>query len=187
MVGGRYKGVNQKPPARGIQGYNWVMSDQGEHRPRRWLQFRLRWLFVLCTLCAAWLGWQAQQALDQRRALRMVVRVRGTYEFEDAPPSTAQAIVSKLFGRMGTHEVAAIYLQGTTVTDAELGLLAGLKSPRRLSLVSTAVGDASLTALARLHSLECLDLRFTQISTEAVEALRHALPDTRIYRWNDTD
>lgn len=70
-------------------------------------------------------------------------------------------------------------LSNTPVTDAGLAQLAGLRKLEVLWLTNTAVTDASAPLLSRFQLLNTLDLEGTQLSPEARQRVRAALPNLR--------
>jgi hypothetical protein len=69
-----------------------------------------------------------------------------------------------------------------TATDATLVLIARLHELQALSLVDTPVTDKGLYHLGGLHALETLDVRGTQVTVEGLNRLKVALPRLREIR-----
>lgn len=68
----------------------------------------------------------------------------------------------------------------TSLVDGDLNGLSKLHELRKLELHGTEISDASVEMLSRLTKLRTLGLIDTKLSGEAVQALRTALPRTRI-------
>lgn len=76
-------------------------------------------------------------------------------------------------------ELVVLILTGTRVTDNHVKKLTGL---RDLRLSGTSITDAGLDHLTELTDLRTLELNDTAVTDQAVNKLRVALPDCKIYR-----
>jgi len=75
-----------------------------------------------------------------------------TAQQEPTPPTTLEALVETLGGRVSQNEqgeVVEVYLSGPKVTDAGLAHLAKLAALERLTLRSTQITDAGLAELQK--------------------------------------
>lgn len=79
--------------------------------------------------------------------------------------------ITTLVGFHDYTDLETLDLQGTSVTDAGLGALAGFANLKTLSLLGTNVTGAGLGALAGLHNLETLDLGRTKVTDAGLGAL----------------
>jgi hypothetical protein len=143
---------------------------------RRWLQYSLRTLLVVTTLCAvacSWLGVKLQQARRQREAVEVIVKLGGSvaYDWEyDAnglklnakPPG--QGGLPGLLGDDFFQTVRVVNLARTQATDASLEHLSGLRQVQYLTLGGTKVTDAGMERLVGLSQLHWLFLDDTQVT-----------------------
>lgn len=79
--------------------------------------------------------------------------------------------------------IQSLDLIGVSITDEGGRRLGELRSLHSLSLSGTAVGDETAKALANCSQLESLSLDETPVSKAALERLRAALPDCKIF-WS---
>jgi uncharacterized protein YjbI with pentapeptide repeats len=159
----------------GISGSVSVMHTRRTRKPtRRYLQFSLRSLFVLTTLCAMWLGYLSKRAHDQRVAVKRILELGGSlaYDFKfDAagkpvknPARPGWPWLRRLVGDEYFQEVVRVNLDKTDVSDADLQLIGRLKHLSFLSLNHTKVSDAGLSHIRRLCGLRDLGLMETKIT-----------------------
>lgn len=83
---------------------------------------------------------------------------------------------------VGRGSLAELVLSYTAVTDAGLKELAGMKGLSKLVLDSTAVTDAGVKELEKLKTLRLLYLGDTKVSATAVDALKAANPQVKVFR-----
>ena len=106
-----------------------------------------------------------------------------TAQQEPTPPTTLEALVETLGGRVSQNEqgeVEYVTLAGSQVTDAGLVHLAGLTALEELHLRGTQVSDAGLAHLAGLTALKELRLSYSQVTGAGVAELQQALPNCNI-------
>ncbi len=151
--------------------------------PSRFLQFRLRTLFVLLTAVALWLGWQVRQAERQRRAVQAILDVGGIveYDFESsAANGWRPAWVRRLIGNDLLHDVVSVQFDGARMM-VEL---------RRYDLPTKEQFALALSHLGDLPALERLELGIMLPLTDADLANVAALAELReltIYAQQVTD
>lgn len=168
-------------------------------RPRRFLQFRLKWLLVFVAVLAAplsWLGWKLEEKRRERWAEGELERYCAyLYVSDDAlsnnvPPGPLwlrRLLGDDFFLHVSTVECRSPELArrenvGPAIDDAGLIYLRYLPRLRTLYLAECRVTDAGLSHLRPLKGLESLDLRGTEVSEAAVAELRKALPNCEIQR-----
>lgn len=154
-------------------------------RARQWLQFNLRWAFVILTACGVWLGVFTKSARRERAGLRAVESLKAEiwYEHEGAP----EFIV--LWGEdcqlvFANHRAATAPAPGPEWLRRILGdeyftRVVGL------SLSGREVGDSDMTAIAKLAGLSRIDLSGTKVvgarlSADGRARLQAALPACKI-------
>lgn len=95
----------------------------------------------------------------------------------------------------GMQQLETLYLYRTFIDDDAIVYIAQLKNLKRLNLFDTFLSDKGLQQLEQLKQLRFLTIgnsyagKFPESSfTDAgVERLRKALPQTKIYRWGNTE
>jgi hypothetical protein len=136
-------------------------------RKRRFLRFSIRTLLIVLTIFCVALGWKVERARKQREAVAWVHEMGGSvnydYEFDDDGSSATDAKppgsewLRKHLGRDFFDDVVRVSL--------------------------TEVGVSDVTPLSGLTSLVELYLEGPQVSEEAVEQLKRALPKSEI-KWS---
>lgn len=117
---------------------------------RRWLQFRLRTIFVLLTILGLWLGVQANRAQRQRRAVDAILdrggQVQYDYEFDEdgheiwlaePPEPPGPKWLRTLVGDDYFRTVVDVTFR--TATDADMEGLAALTDLIELDLIGAEV------------------------------------------------
>lgn len=172
----------------------------------RLTRFSLRFLLVIVTVIAIWLGVVTNGAGVQRRAAWIVHKYGGEveYDWEDqkmagpqAPRWLQEFLGDHYFQRLvsvriwysgGTAEsdevadvlkvqsLERLYLIRQSLSDHAFDRLVQLPNLRELALLDTDLTDAQLLQLAS-KGLTRLDLRGTRISREGAVQFRHLNPD----------
>ena len=158
----------------------------------RWrFQFSIRSLLVLTVAVAlpfSWLAARMRQAAGQQRVVQEIEAAGGlvVYDFQLDPSGKQNAKAQMpepawlrdLLGDDYFHDILALDLRHTGITDEALPRLAGLTCLKHLDLQNTEVSDAGLEHLKGLSRLEGLDLRFDDISDRGLQFLE-GLPNLR--------
>ena len=161
------------------------------------LSFRLRFQFsirslllltVAVALPCSWLAARMRQAAGQQRVVQEIEAAGGlvVYDFQLDPSGKQNAKAQMpepawlrdLLGDDYFHDILALDLRHTGITDDALPRLAGLICLKHLDLRNTEVSDAGLEHLKGLSRLESLDLRFDDISDRGLKFLE-GLPNLR--------
>ena len=74
-----------------------------------------------------------------------------------------------------------VAIQDAPLTDHDLERFVGMRKLRVLHLRGTALTDSSIQTLGQMTQLGVLNLQNTILSDNAIDALRDALPNTRIH------
>ena len=179
---------------------------------RRWLQFRLRTLFVGITVVAAalglWLGYIAP-AERQRASVRGVEELGGKIRYADAPVGELWPVTElrewlprdyfdaveavDLYGHHRLVDADLRHLEGLAqlhelrlghshLTDAGLVHLRELRQLRELYLNRTRVTDSGLVHLQGLKNLQKLNLSYTRVTDAGAEEFQRASPGCEITR-----
>jgi YHS domain-containing protein len=82
-----------------------------------------------------------------------------------------------------SEQLVWLNLANTSVTDAGLKSLAGLKNLRRLHLEKTGIGDEGLASVKGLPELQYLNLYSTKVSDKGVAALSGLKKLKNVYLW----
>jgi len=172
-----------------------VCTTMNDFRPpklkRRWFQYRLRTLLALALLTSAGLGlWSryVQSFRSQAEAAGQLREVGATIGTRVGAP----AWMCWMFGGDRFQNVVTVdlehqkfkaqdleplrclphlerlYLAASSVDDAGLAHVRGLKKIRRMSLWKTNVTDDGMANLAGLTSMEVLDIHYTDLSDECL-------------------
>lgn len=154
------------------------MTDLGEANVaakgrRRWCQFSLASLLLVTTVLAVCLGIWVDGARRQQRVIQLIEERGGSfgysYEMKSGAGKPALPGPAWLRDRLGIDyfdHVQGVWLEGESVTDADLAALADdLPRLTRLDIEHAAnVTDAGLAHLAALHDLDGLTLDCPQIT-----------------------
>ena len=152
-----------------------AMSDKPKRR--RWLQFSLRTFVIVITLFAMWLGYISFRAREQRTAVARIKELSGRVEYDYQSEKNPQKSppgwpwLRRIVGDEYFQDVAAVHLDGTKVSDADLRLICKLRRTKRLSLNRTEVSDAGLVSIRSMSQLNHLGLMRTKVTTEGICAL----------------
>jgi hypothetical protein len=151
----------------------------------RWqFQFSIRTLLILAVIVAipcSWMAVEMKKAREQREAVDIVRRLGGVVLYNhdsrtaikpNPGPPPGPVWLRELFGDDFFASVAAVELNRTPVTDAELVSLQGMPQLQNASLGDTQVTDAGLVHLKGLTQLLMLSLDNTQITDVALEHLK---------------
>jgi Leucine-rich repeat (LRR) protein len=71
-------------------------------------------------------------------------------------------------------------LLGARATDASMDVLAGMKRLETVNLYRTQITNSGAARLQELKELTDVDLRYTRVSSNGIEALRAALPHSKV-------
>ena len=144
----------------------------------------LSWV-ILCSSVPVW----ADDAED--KAVAFVEKLRGRVTRDENAPGKPVITVNLggttvtdagLKELAGLKSLSTLYLDSTKVTDAGVKELAGLKNLTALDLFNTQVTDAGLKELAGLKNLTTLFLSNTQVTDAGVRELKQALPNCQIVK-----
>jgi hypothetical protein len=159
---------------------------------RRWLQYSLRTLLVVTTLCAiacSWLGVKLQQARPQREAVAALEKL-GALVFYDwqydaqgislpSPQPPGRLWLRRVLGDDFFQSVHTVELTNRDITDAglenigaDLKHLECLSQLQWLDLSGTPITDSDLTYLTALSQLQRLDLVSTDVTDAGLEHLK---------------
>jgi hypothetical protein len=139
----------------------------GEHWTRRFVQWRLRTVFVFMTLIAIgvaiWLRYIVPYT-TQEAGSAAIERLQGQLVKTAAQP----AWLANIVGKERYHQVVECRIEGDQVRDGAIAPVANLPFLERLYLNKTLIGDDGLRHLGRLKTLRRLALWRTQISDEGL-------------------
>ena len=154
------------------------MNAKPKHRR---LRYSLRTMLVVVLVLSVWLGWMANRAAKQRRAVDEIRELGGQvyYDYErdenDAeiriprPVPPGPAWLRKLVGTDWLADVIVVRLRD--VTDKELALLEDLPGLKRLFIRGRNVTDAGLAHLGTLDKLDYLEVEKFDISDDGLQQL----------------
>ncbi len=173
----------------------------------RWIEYAVRALLVLLTVCSigwSWLALQSRPARRECEAAAAIEKLGGRLQWTDpaGPGGLPGSLVGDDFNghvifvgleynrAAGTalehlewlDQVENLALEFSSVSDADLERLRGLKQLERLNLTKTQVTDAGLKTLKGLNQLQCLCLGGTSVTKEALAKLQQELPNCKIER-----
>src|SRR5579862_1429071 len=101
--------------------------------------------------------------------------------FSLAGPKIDDAALESLKGV--SEQLVWLNLANTSVTDAGLKSLAGLKNLRRLHLERTAVGDEGLASVKNLGELTYLNLYSTKVTDKGLASIAGLKKLKNVYLW----
>jgi hypothetical protein len=135
-------------------------------KPRRWLRFSLRSLFLLVLVIGVSLAWTIYKAREQGIAVAALKEMGWLVEYDNSPrPPTVLERMRKLLGEDESRSVTMVNGRWSEITDAGLAHLEGLTQLQSLYLNETQVTDAGLVHLRGLSQLAAfLSLSDTQVS-----------------------
>lgn len=183
-------------------------GTNGRKPKRRWLQFSLRMMFVVITVCALLLGLLMWRIGRREQAIATIEKLGGSVMFGDDTPTPEwlkrvvfpDVVVVDLSHTSATNDdlerlagflkpLRTLKLDETKITAGALEHLAGLFSLETLSLAGTAVTDADLARLEPLGNLVRLDLRGTGVTDAGLEhvAVLARLEDLDLFDTQVTD
>jgi hypothetical protein len=177
-------------------------ASNGSRPRRRMLRFSLRFLFVLMTIAALYLGMLTVRARHQRAVVAMVLALGGDVgylhnrpnsqrpkEFDSKIPAPAPTWLRNLIGQDYFVTVVFIYLRGTEVTDEQLEMVADLPYLDNLTLDETQISDQGFVHLKKLKNLKVLWLNGTKIEDNGLRSLATLteLTDLHLRDTNITD
>ena len=182
---------------------------------RRWLRYSLRTMLVFVLLLSVWLGWMANQAAKQRRAVELVHELGGSVVYEcdvadDGPTlgllptgsfievtidalevtdePASEGFFIDLIGHDWFHNVIQGDIASSVVTTKQLATIAdGLPNIVGLHLYKGSIGDTELDLIASLERLEVVTIGGeTHVTADGLARLRRRRPDLQVI-WLDTD
>lgn len=146
---------------------------------KKWFRFSLRSFLILVAIVASWLALKVHHVKLQK-AVEDRVWERGgdfryTYE-ENAYPSTTKEsqLTKSLRERFGDEcfgKIGYVALSGEDVTNADIQMLARIKSYRWLSFYDSSVTDDGLKHLRNMRQLEWLGLDGSQVTNAGLRQL----------------
>ena len=166
------------------------------HKPkRRFFRYSLRTMLVVVLVLSVWLGWMANRAAKQRRAVALVKELGGSVTYDcqarftttggsrrnlvvntgemtiyEPPPE--DDLLHKYIGHDWFHDVGHVVLVGTDVTDEQLEqVVDGLPNIVQLTLINCCITDAGLEHLALLKKLETVFLHGTSVTDDGIARL----------------
>lgn len=164
-------------------------------RPRRYLTFSLRTLFVVLTVLGIWLGVIANRAREQREAVRAIEKAGGfiayygkqgerlkwekgnrDFEFHLFHTAARVGITSNRITDETCSQIARLpelkmVLLDGPVSDRGLSRLTNLQHVESVLLRRTEITNAGISQLQRMKSLEILDLGQTRLTDKNLEDL----------------
>jgi hypothetical protein len=154
-------------------------------RKRHWLQYSLRAMLLAATFTALALGLWVDRARKQQQAVEVIRRCGGAVRYDYQLPgggrvgwydmSRCESPVPRwlrdLVGIHLLHDVVAVDLSYSSVTDDELPCIGRLVSLKWLDLGHTRVCGRGFHRLGRLENLEVLILTYTPIRDEALRKI----------------
>ncbi len=147
---------------------------------RRWLQIRLRTLFLLVALVAvAAATWRAyvEPFRRQRQAMAAIENAGGTCQTAAAGPAWLRG----LFGEESFQNITLVNVADGDDPAAYVDHVAALPALEMLIVGGLTFTDEHLGRFHRLTSLRGLVLDSTGVSDSGLAALREALPEAEIY------
>ena len=171
-----------------------TMPNNRAKRKPRWLRYSLRSMLLVVLVLSVWLGYKANQAAKQRRAVRTIYELGGQVGYDFAyteyrqPPGPAW--IHKLLGIDWFNAVVDVDVIDFTVDDHQLAALIGdLPDIKHMDLTDTTVNGEGLEHVASLRQLETLSLGDTHITDANLRHLRRcrALTALWLYRTGITD
>jgi len=179
-------------------------NSQNE-KPKPWRRlgrFSLRFLFVVMTIIAIYLGMLTVRARHQRQVVDMVLQLGGqvTYLHSRTKPDDPKEVdfnlqppgpdwLRNLVGQDYFLNVVLIHLQGKNITDDQLGMIAKLPYLDNLTLSDTQITDKGIAHLKNVKNLRVLFLSRTKIGDAGVAHLAGLtnLMDLHLNETNITD
>ena len=171
---------------------------------RRRLQFSLRMMFVVITVCALLLGLVIWRIRQREQAINTIEKLGGSVIFGDDTPAPQwlkrvvfpDVVVVDLAGTKASNADLArlegflkpletLKLDHTKITTGGLEHLAGLSALETLSLAGTGASDADLAHLEGLGNLVQLDLSGTRVTDAGLQHLA-ALARLEVLNLSDT-
>jgi hypothetical protein len=158
-------------------------------RKRRWLQFSLRTLVLAITLVCIWLGFTANQAKRQKRAVEALRATGATilYDYQvneygghdlskPSPPPPGPDWLRNLIGLDYFATAARVDLHPQDdITDETFDSLANLPHLRCVSVVGLGVTDARIARLGGLNELQAVTVMNSSVTDGGWEFLGHLL------------
>jgi hypothetical protein len=142
---------------------------------RRWFRFSLASLLLVITAVGIWLGALANTAQKQMRAVQLIRRLAGNFNYDYQAAALAEPQYPEWLRKRLPHDflarVTQVFLAKSEVTDDDLRILARLPHLNHLELQDTKVSDNGIKYLAALTKLETLHLNCTACTDTGLMSL----------------
>ena len=149
------------------------------------MRFRLRTLLIMIGIGCLVLGFAADRGYRQKQAVDAIIARGGRVDYR-AGASWFRPW-QKWLGRDFFEPVSMVFWAGAPIADDDLVCLRALPRLQTLTLTSTSITDAGLQHLEGLRGARLIDLRFTRVSDQGASRLREKLPDAKILLHSDVD
>ena len=169
----------------------------GNRSKRRWLQFRLRTLFLFFVIVAGGLSWVASMrsvTIPQTEALKQLKEFKPVavwnpakwwrpahVDFLSFSKSRRKPSDNDLVHLKALTHLKFLDLSGARITDEGLVHVSSLNRLTRLELKGTDVTDEGLVRLGSMSHLEYVGLQNTKISQQGALKLMRSLPEATIF------
>ena len=150
---------------------------------RKWYVLSLRSAMLLVLACGLWMGWRANRANDQRRAVAAIRQAGGGVGYDHKGRPWAPAWLRKPLGDEFFQEVTSVqFLDRSHVTDRDLASLESLDRLEELAISGAPITDSGLKHISNLTELRILSLWETRGVSDA--GLVHLAKLTKLQTLN---
>jgi hypothetical protein len=151
------------------------------------LRYTLGALFIAVTAMCVWLGFAANKAAKQRRAIAVIKQLNGIFKYDydldddtylagstvgHFPEPEGPTWLRDLIGNEYFDHIRYVHLAYRRATDQHVAIVAQLPHLGYLDLTQTDVTDRGLEQLARCKRLRTLRLDNTRVTEQGVLYLR---------------